>query len=54
MDGERWKGPGSGGWTEGLFQDRGRDGEEACCFDSRGDHRENEQSMEGSMKEMSF
>lgn len=31
-----------------------REGEEACCFKSRGDNREDEKSMEGSMKEMSF
>lgn len=35
----------------------GREGgrvKEACCFKSRGDNREDEKSMEGSMKEMSF
>jgi len=53
-DGERLKGGGSGGWTEGVFEGGGRDGEEACCFKSRGDYREDEKSMQGSMKEMSF
>ena len=32
----------------------GGEGEEACCFKSRGDNREDEKSMVGSMKEMSF
>lgn len=53
-DGERWRGRGSGGWTEGVLEDGGREGEEACCFKSRGDNREDEKSMEGSMEEMSF
>lgn len=37
------------GWMEG-----GREGEEACCFKSSGDNKQDEKSMEGSMKEMSF
>lgn len=31
-----------------------REGEEACCFKSSGDNREDEKSIEGSIKEMSF
>lgn len=37
-----------------MLEDGGREGEEACCFKSRGDNREDEKSMEGSVKEMSF
>ena len=51
-----------GRWKREWGMDRGsigggREGgrvKEACCFKSRGDNREDEKSMEGSMKEMSF
>lgn len=32
-----------------VGREGGWEGEEACCFKSRGDNREDEKSMEGSM-----
>lgn len=42
------------GMDRESVKDGGRAEEEACCFKSKGDNREDEKSMKGSMKEMSF
>lgn len=54
-DRERWWiGNGSGGGTRWGRLGSSREEDGACCFKSKGDNREDEESMEGSIPEMSF